>query len=108
MSQPTDTVEQLYAVFGNVPVPRQIDACPCCLLDTEVAVLLTTPLRDLTPEQLTSYASSVTMTVGSVDDFRYFLPRILEIVATERSWWPDVEVVFGILHRAKWQQWDKK
>jgi hypothetical protein len=59
------------------------------------------------PEQLSGYASSVFLTAGSVDDFRYFLPRILDVSLHEPSWWPDREVVLSRLADANWLTWDR-
>ena len=45
------------------------------------------------------------LTVGDEEDFRYFLPRILEISATDASWWPDPEIVARSLAEARWREW---
>lgn len=87
-----DSIESLYAAFSDVPKPKRIDACPCCIDEKNLCALLTTPLRKLTPEELTSYASSAFLTAGDVPDYLYFLPRILEISVTIAYWWPDPEV----------------
>ncbi len=58
----------------------------------EVEVLLGKPLRDLSPDELSSYSSSALLTVGLPEDYLYYLPRILEISIRDDSWWPDIEV----------------
>lgn len=68
-------------------------------------LLLSKPLREITAEELTGYASSVFYTVGDQEDFQYFLPRILELSVTEWHWWPDVEVVLTKLKLAEWREW---
>lgn len=98
-------LEDVYRVFGLQPKPREIDACPCCIDRQSLCILLSTPLRELTPDQLSPYASSVLLTAGDETDFRYFLPRILEISLHERHWWPDLEVVLGRLRLANWHAW---
>jgi hypothetical protein len=105
MTTITTAIEQLYQTFSSVRPPATIEACPCCLDTTEIDTLLTTPLRTLTPNDLASYASSVFLTMGSEADFRYFLPRILDIAAHDPDWWPSVEIVLGNLQRANWQRW---
>jgi hypothetical protein len=45
------------------------------------------------------------LTAGSESDFRYFLPRILEISVRDGSWWPGREVVLGKLTLADWKAW---
>lgn len=86
------TIDALYAAFAAVRRPTGIVGCPCCIEDKQIAVLLSRPLRELSAEELSSYASSVFLTVGDEEEFRYFVPRILEISATDPGWWPDPEV----------------
>src|SRR5260221_1113938 len=63
------------------------------------------PLRDLSPDDLTHYASSAFLTVGAVEYFLYFLPRILEILASTPGWWPDPEVVTRAVHTSGFDSW---
>ncbi|HEY4248453.1 MAG TPA: hypothetical protein VGM64_16520 [Lacunisphaera sp.] len=101
----TEVVENVYAVFASVPRPRKIEGCPCCIEDKEVDVLLAKPLREISPQELSSYASSVFLTVGCEEDFHYFLPRILEITVTDPGWWPHIEVTGRALGTAQWLKW---
>lgn len=107
-SRVLECVEQVYAAFAAQPHPRQIDACPCCADRANICTLLSTPLRQLTPDELSSYAASVFLTVGRESDFRFFLPRILEISVSDRSWWPALEVVLERLVRANWDAWPQE
>jgi hypothetical protein len=100
----TRAIENIYSVFENVERPKVIDACPCCLADDEISTLLSKRIREITPNELSGYASSVFLTVGAEEDFRYFLPRILEILSTESSWWPDPEVVGRALGTYSWDR----
>ena len=100
-----DSIEQLYRAFATIPRPQQIDGCPCCIEEKEICTLLSKGLRAITPEELSSYASSAFLTVGDVDDYLYFLPRILEITATEPSWWPDPEITGRAIRDAKPDSW---
>lgn len=83
----------LYEAFSCESKPTVIDGCDCCITENEIGVLLSKSLRSLTPDDLGRYAQSVFLTVGSEADFKYFLPRILEILATEDGWWPSSEIV---------------
>jgi hypothetical protein len=85
-------IDRLYTAFADVPKPRRIDGCPCCIEKKNIRVLLSSPLRALTPDDLSDYASSAFLTVGAVADYLYFLPRILEISIRTSFWWPDIEV----------------
>jgi hypothetical protein len=94
----------LYEAFSSEPNPSAIDGCRCnvCISDENVSVLISKTLRTLTPDELAHYAESVFLTIGSEDDFKYFLPRILEILATEDGWWPSPEVVGRAIANVGW------
>jgi hypothetical protein len=100
-----NTIEQLYRAFAKNPRPRHIDGCPCCIDKKEIHVLLAKSLRAITPQELASYASSAFLTVGEVADYLYFLPRILEITATDSSWWPNPEVTGRAIRSADPDSW---
>lgn len=98
-------LDALYQAFATVPKPRTIEGCRCCIDDAEVFTLLTKPLREISGQEITSYASSALLTVGHPADYRYYLPRILEIHLQEPGWWPDIEVIGRAMHSAGWAQW---
>jgi hypothetical protein len=98
-------LDRLYEVFAGVPKPAAINACPCCLDSAQACRLLTLPLQSITPAQLSSYAASVFLTVGSEEDYRYLLPRILDVSLAESSWWPSREIVLRSLALAEWDTW---
>jgi hypothetical protein len=91
MDELDKAIDKFYRAFADIPAPTKIGGCPCCIDDKEIQILLTTPLRELTADDLSAYASSALLTVGSVLDYLYFLPRIMEISIRE-SWWSNIEV----------------
>lgn len=101
-----NAVEALYREFA-APPPAVIEGCPCCVETRGVDVLLTTPLRALTGQALWRYVSGVFHTIGSVRDFRYFLPRILEIAVTDPGSSNMPETVLGKLGLADWRSWPR-
>ncbi|MGB7207477.1 MAG: hypothetical protein WBD27_02340 [Pyrinomonadaceae bacterium] len=105
MNSLTSAIDDLYKAFAEVPRPEMIQACPCCMTADEVDALLAKPLRDLTADELSSYASSALLTVGDVPDYLYFLPRILEISIFDDSWWPCIEVSGKKLEMADAASW---
>jgi hypothetical protein len=94
-------IESVYEAFADVSKPLSVDGCPCCIDEKGISILLSKPLRELSPDELTHYAASVFLTVGTVEDFFYFLPRILEILVIEPNWWPSPEVVARALDNSK-------
>lgn len=97
-------LDALYFQFA-APTPAAIEGCPCCLSKRGVDALLITPLRELTGQALWSYVSGVFLTVGSQRDFRYLLPRILDIAVNDPGNSNDAEIVLGKLSLANWQLW---
>jgi hypothetical protein len=100
-----EAIERLYRAFATARKPLHIDGCPCCIDNKEIGTLLGKNLRSITPAELAPYASSAFLTVGEVADYLYFLPRILEITATEPSWWPDPEVTGRAIRTAEPGTW---
>ncbi len=96
----------LYRQFAGPP-PAQIEGCPCCIGKRHVDVLLATPLRELTGQALWGYVSGLFYTVGSVADFRYLLPRILDVSANDLGDANNPEIVLRKLKLAKWQKWSE-
>ena len=98
-------IENLYVAFGDVPKPLVIEGCPCCIGREGVDVLLNKPLRAITPDELSNYAACAFNTVGSLPDYLYLIPRILEILVIDSGWYPDVEIVAVKLKRIDFQTW---
>jgi len=86
---------------GAAPVVR---GCPCCTTPAEFEHLASKPLQHLSSEELERYAFKAITTVGHVEAFRYFLPRIIELAA-EDAFPVDREVVFGKIRHGRWHEW---
>jgi hypothetical protein len=97
-------IELLYETFARHPRPVHVDFCPCgCTKPEETARLLFKPLRELAFKDTNSYVFSAMTTQGTEDDFRYFLPRLLEGIATDADYY--AEVLFSKLPYAMWSTW---
>jgi hypothetical protein len=94
-------VDALYRTFSR-PRPHTMDVCPCCA-PAGTPILLARPLRALTAEVLSHYVFKAMTTMGTVGDFKYFLPRILELIAAGLP--VDLPIVLGKLPYAKWETW---
>ena len=100
-----ETISSVYEAFANYRRPEDFPACECCLSDEEKRLLLRQKLIDLSADELMSYAADAFLTVGTVSDFKYFLPRILDLSVNEKFTWPDPEVVLRKLRLADWDDW---
>ena len=102
-----EALEAVYRAFA-LPTPDAIEGCPCCISTRGVDVLLTTPLRELTGQELWRYVSGAFLTVGGERDFRYLLPRILDLSVSDPEDAIDPEIVLGKLSLANWRSWPAK
>lgn len=103
-AQVRDALEAIYREYA-APTPPQIEGCPCCISTRGVHVLLTTPLRHLSAQALWRYVSGAFLTIGRAQDFRYLLPRILDVAVNEPENFIDPEIVLGKLRLANWTSW---
>lgn len=99
-----DALEAVYRTFEMRP-PAAIHGCPCCIATRGTDVLLTTPLRQITGQALWQYVSGALLTVGDLHDFRYLLPRILDVSVNDPGNAHYPEVVLGKLSLAYWRTW---
>lgn len=99
-----NTTEALYAAFAKYPHPRSMDGCPCCTSPEQSARLLAIPLNQVPSERLERYAFKATTTWGSLDQYRFFLPRILEL-SRKGELLCDVEVTLAKLAYNGFPSW---
>lgn len=98
-------VERAYLAFEDVWRPRRIEYSPY-QEPSVVAPLITVPLRDLTDDQIGAYAGSAMLTIGSEEDYNYFVPRILELAVHAPFWIGTApEQLAERLEMAGWRSW---
>lgn len=99
-------VRQLY-ISLEAAKPQDIEGCPCCISIEQISGLLSTPLNEITLDQLRPYARNVLSTVGSEADFRYFWPRMAELLVTADSsgQFEAPELLLYRLWLADWRSW---
>lgn len=77
-----EAIEQLYEVFAKYPANFNMDGSP---MYQELAqwnrALTIKPLRHLSEDDLRIYYFKAMTTLGDVNDFKHFLPRILELLS---------------------------
>ncbi|MBB4807711.1 hypothetical protein HNP38_003027 [Chryseobacterium defluvii] len=97
-------IESLYMVFSIYPLNSKIQSCPCCVSEDDKEKIHIKSLKDLDGEDLSRYSFKAMTTWGSVDDFRHFLPRIFELLATGNLVVSEF-VILGKLEYGDWQSW---
>jgi len=99
-------IEELYRVFSPYRVGDEISGCSHCVPADQSHFLATTPRAELSADDLDKYAFKAMTTWGNEADFKYFLPRLLELVLTEGiNAFNFPEVLFGKLEYARWFDW---
>ncbi len=99
-------IEKCYETLKGYPLKDKIDGCPCCRLDSSEKTLHTKSLKSLSFDDLEDFIFKSMTTFGDVDDFKHFLPRILELYIDDFFGAPyDVGILFSKLEYAKWEEW---
>jgi hypothetical protein len=99
-------IERSYEAFALEPRPTRWRAAPHRDGDALLRQLTAVPLADLTDEAIDPYSSWAITTVGSAQDYKYFLPRILALaVSGTGSVGADPPVIAGRLKMSQWESW---
>ncbi|MCC7352800.1 MAG: hypothetical protein IT330_03505 [Anaerolineae bacterium] len=93
-------VENLYAVFARYPLREHVEGCEHCVYGNDHEQIHARLLRELTSDDLSKFSWKALTTWGTVDDFKHFLPRLLELMAFE-----GLEVPGYKFSLAEWHTW---
>ncbi len=77
----SDAIQRMYDVFAPYRPDTLDESCPCCIARTDLNPLQTNNLRELSADDLSSYAFKAMTTIGTVKEWKHFLPRICELIA---------------------------
>jgi len=98
-------IDRLYATFAHYPRQADMGHCDHCISEEEVQELVSTPLRTLAAEGAYSYAVDAITLWGTPDDFKHFLPRLMDLLTRDPDFIVDPEVMLGKFRHAKWMNW---
>lgn len=73
----------LYSAFASYPLKRVIAGCPHCVSGEDSDAFHVRALDALTADDLRRFATKAMTTFGDAEDFKHFLPRLLELLAHE-------------------------
>src|SRR5690349_17414992 len=87
-------IKDIYLLFSKYKLSNPVTGCDCpvCLSEEDNVYFQTTPLYLIRPGYLSKYFSTVGIMEGDRNDFKYFIPRILEIMYYDEdddSWFFD-------------------
>ena len=98
------SVQKLYETFSVYPLRQKIEGCPCCISEGDEERIHSQPLRELSAEDLSRYVFKAMTTWGNTDDFKHFLPRILEIL-TDEDFSVSTATILGKLEYGNFDRW---
>lgn len=102
-----EAIHQLYRTFAIYPFSSKMEGCPCCVSNEDKAKIHTKQLKALSGEDLGRYTFKAMTTWGEVNDFKHYLPRIMELL-TRNDMPVDTFVILGKLSYAKWETWPER
>lgn len=99
-------IEALYATFARYKLSGAVAGCPHCTSSDDDRLLNSDPLQKLPPANLERFAFKAVSTLGTLEDFKHFLPRILELAALQgKIGHVDFEIILGKLDYTGWTHW---
>ena len=99
-------IKRLYGTFNRYRLSGHVVGCPCCTSAEDGRVLESRPLHELGAGELDRFAFKGMSTLGTVEQFKHFLPRLLELAAWEGGVGDtDFEIVMGKLRYGQWAKW---
>lgn len=98
-------IEELYVAFSSYKLRAPVEGCLCCVSNDDKKRLVSKPLHQLSEGDLSKYSGKAMTTWGDEYDFKHFLPRIFELLATGHSLTFGADVLPNKLGNAQWQNW---
>jgi len=99
------SIEKLYDTFAKYQGLSKLDGSP---LYDDLGIwnkeLRNKKLRELTDEDLSRFAGKVILTWGDENDYRFYLPRILELTAELKTPY-QIWTLYSRLEDANWKTW---
>jgi predicted ATPase len=100
------SIEKLYDTFAKYQGLSKMEGSPHYDdLNTWNKELRSKKLKELTDEDLSRFAGKVILTWGDENDYRCYLPRILELTAELKTPY-NIWTLYSRLEYANWKTWD--
>lgn len=101
-----NNIENLYQVFSKYHILGSLRdrSCDCCVTNTDIKPLLSKKLKDLNDDDLGYFMRKAITTFGNQNDYKHFLPRILELLDSNDNLIDDF-LTFEKLKYSNWKSW---
>jgi len=103
-----NSIQNLYDVFQKYTIKGNLRerSCKCCVSNDEIRELLLKPLKELLYDDIYHFMTSVVSTYGDIEDYKHFLPRILDLMGNSDVNLIDDFLTFEKLNYSEWETWD--
>lgn len=101
--------ENLYKTFNSYSLEGNLRerSCSCCVSDKDIKLLLSKDLLSISEDEIRYYMKKAVTTYGNINDYKHFLPRILELLQFDENDLLDDFLTFEKLHYTNWYTWNK-
>lgn len=100
-----EAIENLYRVFQSYELRSNTGACDCHHTPEDETRLHSKPLNKLSASDLQQYAVDAVYLWGTGDDFKYFIPRLLELLAQSPAHEHDFAHPADIFAKLSYESW---
>jgi hypothetical protein len=103
-----ESIENLYSAFSKYHIEANFRerCCDCCVSNKDIKQLLSKPLKKLEEDDLRWFMSKAITTFGNINDYKHFLPRILELMLNRNSEFIEDFIIYEKLNYSNWKTWD--
>jgi hypothetical protein len=100
------SIEILYEIFAKYEGLSKLEGSPLYEdLETWKKQLRSKKLRELSEDDLSMFVGKAILTWGDKNDYRFYLPRILELTAELKTPF-DIWTLYSRLENADWKTWN--
>jgi hypothetical protein len=102
------SIDRLYDTFAKYQGLSKLEGSPLYEdhIESWRSVLRCKKLKELTEEDLSLFAGKVILTWGDENDYKFYLPRILELTADLKTPY-DIWTLYSRLEDANWKTWNE-
>jgi hypothetical protein len=100
-------VQRLYKIFQPYKLRKNFRE-RCCfevIHPDDIKMLYTEPLHMLSVKDIEEYLCGAMRDLGNVEDFKYFLPRILDLIQHTDNYLEEYLLTNKVLELAAWKRW---
>ncbi len=107
----SELVQQAYNIFSKYHLGDKVTACYCnvCMNEEFSDYLKNNPLKELSADSLNGYIGCVGIEENDYNDFKYFFPRILDLLDEDRlsPIFSDFYIfIWGLLEKLDYSGWE--